>query len=70
MKTIICNNDNLYEEDITETVIRIKGLIINDEDKILIGDESGVYQFPGGHLENGESFNDCLKREVLEETGI
>ncbi len=70
MKTIIYNNDNLHEEDITETVIRIKGLIINDEDKILIGDENGVYQFPGGHLEDGESSNDCLKREILEETGI
>ena len=26
--------------------------------------------FPGGHLEPGESFLDCARREVLEETGI
>lgn len=69
MKEIIYNYDNLNDNDITETVIRTKALIINNG-KILIGNENGVFQFPGGHLEENESFNDCLKREVLEETGI
>lgn len=69
MKEIIYNYDYLTDEDITETVIRIKALIINNG-TILIGDENQVFQFPGGHLEKGESFNECLKREILEETGI
>ena len=69
MKETIYNYDYLTEKDITETVIRTKALIINNG-SILIGNENNVYQFPGGHLEDGESFNDCLKREVLEETGI
>lgn len=30
----------------------------------------GEYAFPGGHLEFGESFAACAKRETLEETGI
>ncbi len=31
---------------------------------------AGEYASPGGHLEFGESFVDCAKRECREETGI
>lgn len=66
---LIYNYDNLRESDITETIIRVKALIINN-DVILLGNENGVLQFPGGHLEDDESYEECLKREVREETGI
>lgn len=69
MKEIIYNYDNLKENDITEVVIRMKALIINKDD-IILGNENGILQFPGGHLEEGERFEECLKREIMEETGI
>ena len=69
MKEIIYNYDHLNDEDITEIVIRMKALIINNKN-ILLGNENDIYQFPGGHLEDKETFEECLKREVLEETGI
>lgn len=69
MKVIAYNKDNLKEKEIDEAVTRVKALIING-DSIYIGNERSIYQFPGGHLEEDESLEECLKREVLEETGI
>lgn len=69
MKETIYNYDYLKESDITEVAIRMKALIINDDD-IILGNENNILQFPGGHLEEGETFEDCLKREIMEETGI
>lgn len=31
---------------------------------------NGEYAYPGGHLEMGESIEDCARREVAEETGL
>lgn len=69
MREIIYNYDHLTDKDITETVIRTKALIVNGDD-IFLGNESNIIQFPGGHLEERETLEECLKREVLEETGI
>lgn len=68
MREIIYNYDHLTDKDITETVIRTKALIVNGDD-IFLGNESNIIQFPGGHLEERETLEECLK-EVLEETGI
>ena len=70
MKEILYNYDNLKLEDIDEVVTRTKGLIINSNNEITLGYSHKTYQFPGGHLENGETLEECLLREIEEETGI
>lgn len=50
------------------------GVIIEKEGKILIGKRKNshapFYSIPGGHLEEGESFEKAAVREILEETGL
>lgn len=70
MKTKLYNNDNLKQEDITETIVRARALMINSNDEVLMGYCKKTYQLPGGHLEGNESIEEGLKREILEETGI
>jgi 8-oxo-dGTP diphosphatase len=51
------------------------GIIIqNSNGEILVGKRKGshspFYSIPGGHLEMGETFEEGIKKEVLEETGL
>lgn len=70
MKEIIINDFDLKDSDIEETVVRVKGLIFTTDGKILLAHNNNTYQFPGGHLDDGEDKNDCIIREIKEETGI
>lgn len=70
MQEIFINKDNLSKEEIDREVTRVKALIINSKNEILLGYSYHEYQFPGGHVENGENIYDAMKREIKEETGI
>ena len=70
MEQIIVNKDCIQEKEITEIVKRVKAIIINSKNEILLGYSHNDYQFLGGHVENGENLIESLKREISEESGI
>lgn len=70
MKEIIFNDENLNRSDVEMEVVRVKALIINSKGKILLAHNNNTYQLPGGHVEDGEDIEECIRREVVEETGI
>lgn len=50
----------------------VMAVIVNDENKILIGSSprDGGYKFPQGGKNEGESFRECVIRELKEELGL
>ena len=70
MKQLITNKYNLTDSDMTEVVKRVKVLLVNSNNDVLLGYSYNNYQFPGGHVEENETLVQAVNREILEETGI
>ena len=57
-------------------VIEVAAGLVFRDGKLLItqrpagGHLAGLWEFPGGKREPDESFEDCLRRELMEELGI
>lgn len=62
------------QTEISRPKVGIGVIIQNKNNEILIGKRKGshspYYSIPGGHLENGETFEEAAIKEVWEETGM
>lgn len=70
MKEIINNQDNIKENEVTDPVKKVKLLIFNSNNEILLAHQYNGYEFPGGTHEEGEELIDTVEREIMEEAGI
>lgn len=70
MKEIVINNQNLKEYEINDLMVKVRAIIVNDSNEIIIARVYDNYSFPGGKVDKYEKPIDALKREILEETGI
>ena len=60
-------------KDIPNTFYRIsaKALILDDQKRfLLVREENGLWEIPGGGIDHGEHPIETIKREIIEEMGI
>ena len=50
--------------------ISVKGVVFYENKVLLLQNERGEWDLPGGKLSSKESLTDCLKREFQEETEL
>ena len=57
-------NANFYQ-------VSVKGLFFDEDGKLMMmREDDGTWELPGGRMQKGEEFIECLKRECVEETGL
>ena len=66
----IYNEDNLKEEDINNYIDRAKMIVENDKEELLFASTNNNYYLIGGHVDPGETFDECIVREIKEESGV
>ena len=62
--------------DLESVMERVAIAVLWHDGKVLIGPRArgdlfaGLWEFPGGKVEKGETPQECLEREILEELGV
>ncbi|MBA3794538.1 MAG: NUDIX domain-containing protein, partial [Rubrobacter sp.] len=50
--------------------VSVKGVLLDRGRAVLLRNERGEWELPGGRLEAGETPQECVVREVLEESNL
>ncbi|AEK45778.1 NUDIX hydrolase [Amycolatopsis mediterranei S699] len=50
--------------------VSIKGVLIRDDRVLLVHNERDEWELPGGRIEAGETPEQCVAREITEESGL
>lgn len=66
---VLLNEDKLLDNDIHETSLKVRALLFDDNNNVLVANYNGVLMLPGGKVDKNENISDALSRELSEELG-
>jgi len=66
---ITINDEDLKMDEVEEFNSKVRAILIDSENRVLVANYGGVFLFPGGSIEEGEDVGDAVTRELHEETG-
>jgi len=67
---IIINDKNIADKNIESKIEKVRALIINENNKILIANYAGIPLLPGGKVDANERLEKAIIRELAEELGV
>ena len=67
---LILNEDNIKFEEVNQIREKVRAILIDENDQVLIANYGDVFLLPGGYPEDSERYIDAIIRELKEETGI
>ena len=67
---LFINEDNLKLDEVQEFSIKVRALLFDEYNRILIANYGNVILLPGGKIDEGETNLMAITRELSEEIGL
>jgi len=66
---LIINEDNLQYSEVQEFSSKVRAILIDENNQMLIANYGNVILLPGGKVDEGETLSEAIIRELSEELG-
>lgn len=66
---LILNDENLQLDEVNEFNSKVRAILVDNENRVLVANCGGIFLFPGGSIDDDENIAESIIRELQEETG-